>query len=143
MSLEVFVVEEDWSCACISVRKGCVFDIIRIAYASLIFISLRLCWKCLRVSWTLEAAWECFENFLRPLGPIWGSLRRPWHVLEGLRVSFWSILERRVGPLEVSSRGFSERCIFDALWVSWRQIFGDLFIENWSSSNEHLIAHMS
>ena len=52
MSLEVFEVEEDWSCACISVRKGCVFDIISIAYARFIFIGLRLCWKCLRVSWT-------------------------------------------------------------------------------------------
>ena len=52
MSLEVFEVEEDWSCAWISVRKGCVFDIISIAYARFVFIGLRLCWKCLRVSWT-------------------------------------------------------------------------------------------
>ena len=52
MSLEVFEVEEDWSCACISVRKGCVLDIISIAYARFIFIGLRLWWKCLRVYWT-------------------------------------------------------------------------------------------
>ena len=33
MSLEVFDVEEDCSCACISVRKRCVFDIISSTYA--------------------------------------------------------------------------------------------------------------
>ena len=52
MSLEVFEVEEDWSCACISVKKGCVLAIISIAYARFIVIGLRLYWKCLGVSWS-------------------------------------------------------------------------------------------
>ena len=58
MSLEVFKVEEDWSCACISVRKGCVFDIISIAYAS---------WKCFRVSWTSSGLLDVFWN---PFGSV-------------------------------------------------------------------------
>ena len=79
MSLEVFEVEEDWSCACISVRKGCVFDIISIAYARFIFIGLRLCWKCLRVSWTsfgtrLGVFCQLFGTAWTYFGVSWGAL---------------------------------------------------------------------
>ena len=66
----------------------------------------------------MEAAWGCFNNFLRPLGSILGSLGRLWSVLEGLEAywhrlgtclrKFWSLLGRLVGPLEVSSGRFSE-----------------------------------
>ena len=106
MSLEVFEVEEDWSCACISVRKRCVFDIISIAYARFIFIGLRLVGS---VSGLLDVFWNpfgtVFVSFLESLGPILGSLGRPWSVLEGLGgllAPSWGLLEGLLGHLGTS-----------------------------------------
>ena len=119
MSLEVFEVEEDWSSACISVRKRCVFDIISIAYARF-FIRLRLGWKCPRVSWTsfgsrLGTVLSTFRYRLNPFWALlegfevfWTVLEASWHRLGACLRRFWSILSRLVGPLEVSSRRFSE-----------------------------------
>ena len=61
MSLEVFEVEEDWSSACISVRKRCVFDIISITYARFLY-------------W-LESMLEVSSGLLGDFWkPIWGVL---------------------------------------------------------------------
>ena len=118
MSLEVFEVEEDWSSACMSVRKRCVLDIISITYAR-VFIGLR-CWKCLRVSWTsfgsrlggdlptlcihLNPFWAPLEGF----EVFWKVLKASWHRLGACLRSFWSILWRLLRPLEMYPKGFSE-----------------------------------
>ena len=80
----------------------------------------------------------CFDNFLRSLGPILGSLGRLWDVLMGLGgllAPSWGLLEELleilgclVRRLEVAFRssgavleGISHSALdFDPLWVSWR-----------------------
>ena len=109
MSPEVFEVEEDWSSACMSVRKRCVLDLTSITYAR-VLIGLRLCWKCLWVSWTCfgsrvgaicqlsASTWthfgvpwralECFGGSCVPpdsvLGLAWGGFGGSWDVLRAV-----------------------------------------------------------
>ena len=59
----------------------------------------------------LSAFWDRLELFwglLGGLGVFWRVLGVSWHRLGACLRSFWSILGRLVGPLEVSSGGFSE-----------------------------------
>ena len=52
----------------------------------------------------LDLFWGLLEGF----GVFWKVLEASWHRLGACLRRFWSILGRLVGPLEVSSRGFSE-----------------------------------
>ena len=139
MSLEVFEAEEDWSCACISVRNRCLFDIISIAYARFTLLAWNYVESVFGSSRRLlEATWRCFDNFLRPLEPILGSLGRPSTVLVGLGGLLAQLLEY-----------LGASC--DASWGVLRKVFGVGFlidflsfvIENCSKLNKNMIAQTS
>ena len=63
MLLEVFEVEKDWSSACISVRKRCVFDIISITYAVFFWLESML-----------EVSSGLLDVFWKPLGGVLKTL---------------------------------------------------------------------
>ena len=79
MSLEVFEVEKDWSSACISVRKRCVFDIISITYARFFY------W----LESMLEVSSGLLDVFWKPL---WGVLTTFCDRLDLFGIS-WKALE--------------------------------------------------
>ena len=98
--------------------------VLSITYAR-VFIGLRLCWKCLRVSWTsfgshLNPFWGLLEGF----EVFWMVLEASWHRLGACLRRFWSLLGRLVEPLEVSPRGLSEL----RGWLGWDVAFGIGFL---------------
>ena len=118
MSPGVLEVEEDWSSACMSVRKRCVLDLTSITYARAL-IGLKLCWKCLWVSWTcfgsrvgaicqLSASTWTHFGVLESFGMFRRVLCASWQCFGACLKGFWRILGRLEGPLEVASRRFSE-----------------------------------
>ena len=106
MSFEVFEVEKDWSSACISVRKRCVFDIISITYARFIYwleIMLEVSSGLLDIVW--KPLGDVLTTFCNRLDPFWA-------LLEGFAV-FWRVLEaswHRLGACEELLENLGASC---------------------------------